>query len=209
MGALLGRIAREIGDRVEGAVALHELFHMAAADAAGLLRTSKALLEAWHATYMQVGGAAGRPFPDVFVLGRKTAAVSRKPPKHCKPHSARHQVREKIELSGRDARWEFPKGPLFGRTNYMADVCGALCEMVELVDDFFKFLGPELKAVTGGLASALPVCRGTRAEHLEASSLATQHAVCATSASNAFFAHPQYTCQGTPRASTTSSSASS
>lgn len=59
------------------------------------------------------------------------------------------QVRERIELSGRDARWEFPKGPLFGRTNYMAEICGALAEMVEVVDDFFKFLGPELKAVTG------------------------------------------------------------
>lgn len=34
----------------------------------------------------------------------------------------------------------------------MADVCGALCEMVEVVDDFFRFLGPELKAVTGGAA---------------------------------------------------------
>jgi hypothetical protein len=32
----------------------------------------------------------------------------------------------------------------------MAEVCGQLSEMVELVDDFFKFLGPELKAVTGG-----------------------------------------------------------
>lgn len=53
MGALMGRIAREIGDRVEGAIALHELFHMPAADAAGLLSTSKALLEAWHTTYMQ------------------------------------------------------------------------------------------------------------------------------------------------------------
>jgi dynein heavy chain len=33
----------------------------------------------------------------------------------------------------------------------MAEICGALAEMVEVVDDFFKFLGPELKAVTGQL----------------------------------------------------------
>jgi dynein heavy chain len=58
-------------------------------------------------------------------------------------------VREKIESSGRDARWEFSKATLFARSNYMADVCGQLIEMVEIVDDFFKFLGPELKAVTG------------------------------------------------------------
>lgn len=61
------------------------------------------------------------------------------------------QVREKIEASGRDARWEFSKATLFARSNYMAEVCGQLSEIVEVVDDFFKFLGPELKAVTGGL----------------------------------------------------------
>lgn len=59
-------------------------------------------------------------------------------------------MREKIELSGRDARWEFPKQLLFARTNYMAEICTDLIEMVEIVDDFFRFLGPELKAVTGG-----------------------------------------------------------
>lgn len=52
-------------------------------------------------------------------------------------------------MSGRDARWEFPKQLLFQRTNYMAEICRDLAEMVEVVDDFFKFLGPELKAVTG------------------------------------------------------------
>lgn len=73
-------------------------------------------------------------------------------------------MRERIELSGRDARWEFPKGPLFGRTNYMAEICGALAEMVEVVDDFFKFLGPELKAVTGegGSCPGGPSARGAR-----------------------------------------------
>jgi dynein heavy chain len=58
-------------------------------------------------------------------------------------------VRERIETSGRDARWEFNKGTLFARSSYMAEVCGHLSEMVEIVDDFFKFLGPELKVVTG------------------------------------------------------------
>jgi hypothetical protein len=65
------------------------------------------------------------------------------------------QVRERIETSGRDARWEFNKGTLFSCSNYMAEVCGNLMEMVEVVDDFFKFLGPELKAVTGETAYAL------------------------------------------------------
>eukprot|EP00898_Chlorokybus_atmophyticus_P006649 jgi/Chlat1/6986/Chrsp56S00523 len=59
------------------------------------------------------------------------------------------QVREKIEISGRDARWEFDRKRLFERTSYMAGICGDLRQMVEVVDDFHKFLGPELKAVTG------------------------------------------------------------
>jgi hypothetical protein len=63
-------------------------------------------------------------------------------------------VRERIETSGRDARWEFNKATLFSCSNYMAEVCGNLMEMVEVVDDFFKFLGPELKAVTGERASS-------------------------------------------------------
>jgi hypothetical protein len=65
-------------------------------------------------------------------------------------------VREKIEASGRDARWEFSKQALFARTNYGAEICRDLIEMVELVEDFFKFLGPELKAVTGGCQQWAP-----------------------------------------------------
>ena len=33
------------------------------------------------------------------------------------------QVREKIEISGRDARWEFSKQMLFERTNFMVCAC--------------------------------------------------------------------------------------
>jgi dynein heavy chain len=58
-------------------------------------------------------------------------------------------VRERIEASGRDARWEFDRKRLFERTTYMASVCADLRRVVEVVDDFKRFLGPELKAVTG------------------------------------------------------------
>lgn len=64
-------------------------------------------------------------------------------------HNTYMQVREKIEVSGRDARWEFSKPMLFELTNYMSEICSDLNEMVEIIDDFHKFLGPELKAVTG------------------------------------------------------------
>jgi hypothetical protein len=191
MGALLSRIGREIGDRVEGAVSLGELFRMPAAEAGALLRTSRTLLEQWHSTYMQVRRAR-LPVPSSFpTLPQKPIAQpacrtarlccasplsmdpSCTPPNPCTPSYSppapptprcARQVRERIELSGRDARWEFPKGPLFGRTNYMAEICGALAEMVEVVDDFFKFLGPELKAVAGERGRQLPaLARGPAA----------------------------------------------
>ncbi|CAG9462277.1 unnamed protein product [Pedinophyceae sp. YPF-701] len=59
------------------------------------------------------------------------------------------ETREKIELSGRGARWEFDRKKLFEATNYMAGICGDLQQMVLVVDGFNRFLGPELKAVTG------------------------------------------------------------
>lgn len=58
------------------------------------------------------------------------------------------RVREIIE-QGRDARWEFPRPMLFDRTSYMSEICTDLVKMVEILDDFYKFLGPELKSVTG------------------------------------------------------------
>eukprot|EP00951_Prasinocladus_malaysianus_P015337 scaffold117564_cov45-Prasinocladus_malaysianus.AAC.4 len=59
------------------------------------------------------------------------------------------KVREAIEANGRDNRWEFSRPMLFDRTTYMSEICTDLSEMVEILDDFYKFLGPELKAVTG------------------------------------------------------------
>lgn len=58
-------------------------------------------------------------------------------------------VREKIELSGRDQRWEFDKKRLFDRTNYMRDRCADLAEVAEVLDNFHSILGSELKQVTG------------------------------------------------------------
>ena len=58
-------------------------------------------------------------------------------------------VREKIEVSGTDHRWEFDRKKLFEQTNYMAKICENLHEIATVLDQFQKFLGPELKAVTG------------------------------------------------------------
>lgn len=59
------------------------------------------------------------------------------------------KVRERIEQSGRDQRWEFDRRKLFEHTNYMSLRCGDLFEIAEVMDQFYSIFGPELKAVTG------------------------------------------------------------
>ncbi|KAJ3039942.1 Dynein heavy chain 10, axonemal [Rhizophlyctis rosea] len=59
------------------------------------------------------------------------------------------QVRERIEQSGRDQRWEFDRKKLFEQTNYMALRCADLYEIAEVLEQFYSIFGPELKAVTG------------------------------------------------------------
>ena len=61
-------------------------------------------------------------------------------------------MRKKIEDSGSDHRWEFDRKLLFGETDYMSEICSNLLEVVDALDHFHKFLGPELKAVTGDSA---------------------------------------------------------
>ena len=63
--------------------------------------------------------------------------------------SAYMSMRQKIEDSGRDNRWEFDRNKLFARTRYMAQRCGDLLYAAEMLRDMRAMLGPELKAVTG------------------------------------------------------------
>ncbi len=58
-------------------------------------------------------------------------------------------MRESIEASGRDARWEFSRAGLFERTQHMAEACACLAGMVETTAGLYQFMGPQLKAVTG------------------------------------------------------------
>ena len=72
-------------------------------------------------------------------------------------------MREKIEQQGRDARWEFDAKTLFARTDYIAGICGDLHGMLGVIEGFNKFLGPQLKAVTGdpeGIDAMLDRVRG-------------------------------------------------
>ncbi|XP_073737373.1 dynein axonemal heavy chain 10 [Callorhinus ursinus] len=58
-------------------------------------------------------------------------------------------TRAKIEASGREARWEFDRKRLFERTDYMATICQDLCDILQVMEEFYNIFGPELKAVTG------------------------------------------------------------
>ena len=58
------------------------------------------------------------------------------------------RMRKRLEDTN-DQRWEFDRKPLFGKTDYMSEICANILEILEALDHFKVFLGPELKAVTG------------------------------------------------------------
>ena len=58
-------------------------------------------------------------------------------------------VREKIEISGRDQRWEFDHKRLFGSTDYIATMCEDVLNIYTVIEEFNNILGPELRSVTG------------------------------------------------------------
>jgi dynein heavy chain len=66
--------------------------------------------------------------------------------------SAYLSTRERIEESGTDHRWEFDRPKLFKITKYMSKICRDLYEIAHVLDQFYKFLGSELKEVTGDAA---------------------------------------------------------
>lgn len=58
-------------------------------------------------------------------------------------------TRDKMEESATNQRWDFDRVLLFKKTNYMSKICTDLYEIMQVLDQFYKFLGPELKEVTG------------------------------------------------------------
>jgi dynein heavy chain len=62
------------------------------------------------------------------------------------------RMRKRIEDSGSDHRWEFDRKALFGKTDYMIGVCNDIVEVIDAIEYFRIFLGPELKQVTGDSA---------------------------------------------------------
>jgi len=58
-------------------------------------------------------------------------------------------VRDKMEESATNHRWDFDRVTLFKKTGYMSKICSNLYDITQVLDQFYKFLGPELKEVTG------------------------------------------------------------
>uniref|UniRef100_A0A3Q3MNV8 Dynein axonemal heavy chain 10 n=1 Tax=Mastacembelus armatus TaxID=205130 RepID=A0A3Q3MNV8_9TELE len=63
--------------------------------------------------------------------------------------SSYFEVRAEIEESGSALRWEFDRKRLFERTDYMASICQDLCNVLQILEEFYNIFGPELKSVTG------------------------------------------------------------
>ncbi|CAJ1332260.1 unnamed protein product [Effrenium voratum] len=58
-------------------------------------------------------------------------------------------TRDKMEENATNQRWDFDRTLLFKKTGYMSKICTNLYEIMQVLDQFYKFLGPELKEVTG------------------------------------------------------------
>ena len=57
------------------------------------------------------------------------------------------QTKEEINTENQDKRWDFQHKDLFGRTEYMVDVCEDLKEACTRLGQFYRILGNELKEV--------------------------------------------------------------
>lgn len=59
------------------------------------------------------------------------------------------QVREKIEVAGREPRWEFSKTALFERSAHIGDMCARMLAALDTFHGLRATLGPRLEAMTG------------------------------------------------------------
>lgn len=56
-------------------------------------------------------------------------------------------TRDRIEQSGKGARWEFDRSKLFPKTDYSAFIAQHLSEIAVVLLEFTNFFGPEIKQV--------------------------------------------------------------
>ncbi|XP_026741363.1 dynein heavy chain 10, axonemal [Trichoplusia ni] len=62
-------------------------------------------------------------------------------------HALYRETRRNIELSGKGARWEFDQPLLFTRTDYIGTVAKDLGDVVQVLIDFERIFGLELKSI--------------------------------------------------------------
>ncbi|EZA57210.1 Dynein heavy chain 10, axonemal [Ooceraea biroi] len=57
------------------------------------------------------------------------------------------KTRLDIELSGKGSRWEVDQKRLFRNTEYLAEVCGDLHKIADVLQDFYNIFGADLKSI--------------------------------------------------------------
>ena len=63
-------------------------------------------------------------------------------------------MREKINAAASAGQpWEFDRRRLFGKARYMASVCDDLGEVTSALEQFLRFLSPEVKTIVGKRAA--------------------------------------------------------
>ncbi|OAF64424.1 hypothetical protein A3Q56_07866 [Intoshia linei] len=65
--------------------------------------------------------------------------------------SAYMDTRAKIEICGRDSRWEFDRKRLFEKTDFASSICTDLFNIAQILEEFYNIFGPELMSVTGDI----------------------------------------------------------
>ena len=58
-------------------------------------------------------------------------------------------MREKIEVAGREPRWEFSKTALFELSAHIGDMCARMLAALDTFHGLRATLGPRLEAMTG------------------------------------------------------------
>jgi dynein heavy chain len=147
MVPLMSRIAWELANKVGNAIGVKSILRDPPAVARKKITDAKNLLDSWS----KVGSL-------LFFLAQcatlahrasMSQAIFNNDPTPRRCWQTYFAVRERIEQSGRDQRWEFDRKKLFEQTSYMSLRCADLLEITQVIEQFSSIFGPELKSVTG------------------------------------------------------------
>ncbi|VVD00165.1 unnamed protein product [Leptidea sinapis] len=91
--------------------------------------------------FLNVHKLFDKPNEEVLALGRAGQKIMEM------WHQLYKETRRNIELSGKGARWEFDQPYLFTRTDYIGTVARDLGDVIQVVIDFERIFGNEMKSI--------------------------------------------------------------